>query len=179
MTEMSTGGNDLQQKKYYGRYKGVVRSNFDPLDQGRLLVAVPEVLGNDPCIWASPSTPLSTLGGGGAYMRALEGAGVLVEFLDGNLDYPMWTGFWRGTFADTPAAVKTANPKASVIVLATSAKNSLVIDDTPGVGGITLKVGASEISVTEQGIKLRCGGSSIELLPTGQVSVNGPALTVL
>ncbi|GAA4005727.1 phage baseplate assembly protein V [Allokutzneria multivorans] len=176
MTQM----NGTEPMKYRGRYQGVVRNSIDPLNKGRLLVAVPEVLGNDPCVWAAPSTPMATLAGGGVYMRGLEGAGVLVEFLDGNLDYPLWTGFWRGDATlDTPIAVKSASPKASVIVLATSAKNSIVIDDTPVAGGITLKVGLSEISLTEKGITLKCGASSIELTPAGQVSVNGPALTVL
>ena len=41
MTQM----NGTEPMKYRGRYQGVVRNSLDPLNKGRLLVAVPEVLG--------------------------------------------------------------------------------------------------------------------------------------
>ncbi len=45
-------------KKFYGRYRGTVASNVDPKQLGRLLVVVPDVLGDESCIWAESATPL-------------------------------------------------------------------------------------------------------------------------
>ena len=46
-------------RKFSGPYKGVVVSNVDPYNYGRLLVRVEDVLGSDPCIWADPAPPLA------------------------------------------------------------------------------------------------------------------------
>ena len=48
-------------RKFTGPYKGVVVSNVDPYNYGRLLVRVEDVLGSDPCIWADPAPPLAGL----------------------------------------------------------------------------------------------------------------------
>ena len=35
----------MPEEKYYGKYRGLVLNNIDPLQKGRLLVQVPDVLG--------------------------------------------------------------------------------------------------------------------------------------
>ncbi len=55
-------GND--GNRFYGKYKGRIVNNVDPEQAGRLLVEVPDVLGNDPCIWAESASPLAGEGMG-------------------------------------------------------------------------------------------------------------------
>ena len=42
------------ENKYFGKYRGVVLNNDDPLGRGRLRVQVPQVLENS-SVWAMPS----------------------------------------------------------------------------------------------------------------------------
>ena len=41
-------------QKYYGKYRGMVLNNIDPMQQGRLMVQVPDVAGLLPATWAMP-----------------------------------------------------------------------------------------------------------------------------
>jgi hypothetical protein len=51
MTEVEGG------RKYYGKYKGTVVQNADPMFRGRLMVLVPDILGPAvPSSWAEPCT---------------------------------------------------------------------------------------------------------------------------
>ena len=83
--------------KYYGKYRGTVINNLDPEFTGRLLVMVPDVTSLTPSSWAVPCVPLAGPTGPpmGVYMVPPIGAGVWVEFEQGDLDYPIWSGcFW-------------------------------------------------------------------------------------
>ena len=46
-------------KKFYGKYRGTVLDNVDPLQTGRLLVQVPDVAGVLPSTWALPCLPFA------------------------------------------------------------------------------------------------------------------------
>ena len=77
-------------QKYYGKYRGTVLNNIDPMQMGRLQVQVPDVAGLIPTSWAMPCFPASGKQMG-AYMLPQIGAGVWVEFEQGNMDYPIGT----------------------------------------------------------------------------------------
>ena len=51
-------------RKYYGKYRGVVLNNVDPLLEGRLLVQVPDVAGLAPTTWAMPCVPIAGIQNG-------------------------------------------------------------------------------------------------------------------
>ena len=93
-------------KKYYGKYRGTVINNVDPMMLGRLLVEVPDVVGLVPSSWAVPCVPLAGPTGPpmGVYMVPLIGAGVWIEFEQGNPDYPIWVGCRWGLPSDIPTA---------------------------------------------------------------------------
>ncbi|MFD3558201.1 phage baseplate assembly protein V [Streptomyces sp. NPDC058686] len=172
-------------KKWNGLYQGVVVSNVDTTDMGRLLVRVPEVLGDDSCVWASPLSPVAGTASG-MYVVPLQNSGVWLQFLDGDPNRAVWTGFWRGGAGDVPPAAKSTPPGVPQIVLATPSQNALVISDQSGPAGggaITLQlhgVGGPFIKMNEMSIEISCGPgrASIVLDGTG-VHINGDALTVL
>jgi uncharacterized protein involved in type VI secretion and phage assembly len=123
-------------QKYYGKYRGMVLNNVDPMQLGRIQVQVPDVGGLIPSSWAMPCFPISGKQMG-AYMIPQIGTGVWVEFEQGNPDYPIWSGCWFGSAAEVPALALTAPPPLSDIVLQTALQNTFLLSDLPGpTGGI-------------------------------------------
>ena len=126
-------------KKFYGKYAGTVIQNIDPEQRARLQVMVPDVLGVIPSSWAEPCTPLAGPTGTpmGAYFVPPIGAGVWVEFEQGDPDRPIWVGCRFGSSADVPSLALAGLPVSPSIVLQTSGQNTFVISDLPGpTGGI-------------------------------------------
>ncbi|MCA2218019.1 phage baseplate assembly protein V [Jidongwangia harbinensis] len=167
-------------QRFRGRYRGVVNDNIDPLQLGRLRVRVPDVLGDGACIWARSASPLSG-DQMGMYFVPPKGAGVWVEFEDGDPDEALWTGCWRGSASDLPPAALEPPPTQPPIVIQTEAENRIVLSSTPGQCMVLeTSAGASgpRIEITSTSIKLSTGkGASVEL--TGKsVKINGDALTV-
>jgi uncharacterized protein involved in type VI secretion and phage assembly len=168
-------------KRFHGRYRGTVKSNVDPLRLGRLLVEVPDVLGDKSCIWAEPATPLAGTNMGFYYVPDAD-SGVWVEFQQGDPNYAVWTGGWRGSASDLPAAANQAAPANPPIVVQTRTQNQMIISSSPG-EGITLQTGAGangpRIVITSTSITLATGqGATVEL--TGNtVKINGTSLTVV
>ena len=167
-------------QKYYGKYRGTVLNNIDPMQMGRLQVQVPDVAGLIPTSWAMPCFPAS-----GkqmvAYMLPQIGAGVWVEFEQGNMDYPIWSGCWYGSVAEVPVLALAGIPASPNIVLQTGAQNAIVISDVPGpTGGIMLKsaTGATLI-VNDTGIYIQNGKGAMVTLVGPAVTINNGALTII
>ncbi|MDD1682435.1 MAG: phage baseplate assembly protein V [Methanoregula sp.] len=164
-------------KKYYGKYRGTVSNNADPDKLGRILAEVPDV-STEALAWAMPCVPVA---GNQMCMYAVPpvGASVWIEFEQGNLDYPIWSGCFWGDASQIPPEAK---PSPSSILLNTEGGNKLIISDDPGPGGgIILKnsfTGAA-ITVNNEGITIDNGkGASITMTgPT--VNANKGAFTVL
>lgn len=170
--------NDNQ--KYYGKYRGTVLNNVDPMQMGRLLVQVPDVAGLIPSSWAMPCFPISGKQMG-VYMIPQIGAGVWVEFEQGNPDYPIWSGCWFGSAAEVPALALAGNPASPNIVLQTTLQNTIVVSDLPGpTGGIMLKstTGAT-IIVNDTGIYIQNGKGVSLVLAGPSVTINNGALTII
>ncbi|MET0461926.1 MAG: phage baseplate assembly protein V, partial [Chitinophagaceae bacterium] len=139
--------------KYYGKHRGVVLNNIDPLQKARLLIQVPDVLGLGTSSWAMPCVPMAGIQTG-VYVVPMIGSGVWVEFEGGDPDFPIWCGGFWGSAAEVPALALLGVPASPNIVLQTSLQNTIVISDLPGpTGGIMLKspTGAS-IIVNDTGI---------------------------
>jgi uncharacterized protein involved in type VI secretion and phage assembly len=167
----------MTMERFFGKYRGVVSDNMDPLVSGRIRATVPDVLGDKESGWALPCFPVSG-NGMGFYGVPSKGAGVWVEFEQGDPDYPIWSGCWAGSMADIPSEVITALGKA--IVLKTAGGNKIVLDDTPGIGGITLETSTGQkIKLGITAIEVDNGmGASIKMMGP-QVSINGSALEIL
>lgn len=84
------------ERRYYGKYRGLVVDNADPEHLGRLTLRVPSVLGSDVVTgWATPCVPYGGDANQGVLFIPEVGAGVWVEFEEGDLEFPIWVGtFW-------------------------------------------------------------------------------------
>ena len=72
-------------RKYTGVYRGSVYSNKDPLNQRRLRILVPAILGTSPTQWAWPLDP-----SGVSLEPPAVKQGVWVMFENGDPSFPIW-----------------------------------------------------------------------------------------
>ena len=119
-------------KQYFGKYRGKVENNVDPLQLGRIQVSVPAVLAEGTLSWAMPCVPYAGPQVGFFAIPPV-GANVWVEFEGGDPDYPIWAGCFWGT-GEVPAVPAIAEVK----VFKTEHIN-MVLSDVAGAGGFTLE----------------------------------------
>jgi uncharacterized protein involved in type VI secretion and phage assembly len=166
-------------EKYFGKYRGSVIDNIDPMRMGRLMVQVPDISGLT-SKWAMPCFPV-TGKQMGLWVLPLVGSGVWVEFEQGNPDYPIWTGCFPGSATDLPVLALAGNPASPSIVLQTGLQNTLMISDMPGpTGGILLKTTTGAmISINDIGITISNGKGAIIAMNGPEVNINGGALSII
>src|ERR1035438_10470188 len=134
------GGNP---KRFSGKNRGLVIENIDPEQIGRVMLQVPDVLGEIPSSWAMPCVPVAGIQAG-CFVVPPIGSQVWVEFEQGDPDYPIWTGGFWGLESDVPvfATAPPPIPPGQNIVLQTTGENMIVVSDaapTPATGGIVMK----------------------------------------
>jgi hypothetical protein len=162
---------------FFGKYRGKVENNIDPMMLGRVQVSVPSVLGAGSLSWAMPCVPYAG-SGVGFFMIPPNGANLWVEFEGGDIDYPIWSGCFWG-IGEVPAM--PATPQMKIIKMDSI---TLTMSEIPGVGGVTLEVSPPAVALPLKmtfdlsGIKLEAGPlGTIELTPAG-VKVNSGALEI-
>ncbi len=191
-----------ESNRYYGKYRGTVLNNIDPEQRGRIQAIVPDVQGLVPTTYALPCFPIAGKLEG-IFMVPQVGAGVWIEFEQGDPDYPIWVGCFWGASPAAPALPHPEVPLAAVvpppippgqtIVIQTTLQHSLIISDavpipmpapipapaTPGTGGIVLRSpSGAMIVVNDTGIYIHNGkGASIEMIGPS-VMINKLALVV-
>jgi uncharacterized protein involved in type VI secretion and phage assembly len=165
--------------KVYGKYRGLVLNNIDPMQRGRIQVQVPDVLGLGISSWAMPCMPMAGTQAG-VYVVPPIGAGVWVEFEGGNRDHPIWSGGFWGSAAEVPAlALAPSIPASPNIVLQTTGQNSIVVSDVPGTGGIMLRsTTGAMILVNDVGITISNGKGATIVMAGPTVTINNGALVV-
>jgi uncharacterized protein involved in type VI secretion and phage assembly len=167
-------------KKHYGKYRGTVINNVDPQMSGRIQAQVPDVLGLSISSWALPCVPFGGILTGMVAVPSI-GAGVWIEFEQGDIDYPIWTGCFWGSAAELPAIAKLVPPGLSAVALQTTAQNGILVSDMPGpTGGIMLKstTGAS-ILVNDTGIYITNGKGASIVMTGPTVTINEGALVIV
>jgi uncharacterized protein involved in type VI secretion and phage assembly len=173
----------MSDGKYWGKYRATVINNIDPELRGRLMLMIPDVLNLIPSTWAEACAPLAGPTGPpmGIYAVPPIGAGVWVEFENGDPDYPIWVGCRWGSPSDVPPLAHAGLPVSPNIVIQSLGQNSIIVSDLPGpIGGIILKslTGAS-IIVNDTGIYIQNGkGASLNMVGPA-VTINNGALTII
>ena len=161
-----------RRKHYFGIYRGTVHNNVDPMQMGRIMAIVPDVVGAIPSTWAMPCAPMAG-NQAGVFVVPPIGAGVWVQFEGGDPDLPVWVGGWWNNAAEVPALAMAGAPDDPGIVIQTARQNAVVLSDLPGpTGGIMLKsTSGAIIIVNDTGIRIDNGkGATIEM--------SGPAVTI-
>ena len=161
-----------ETKKFCCKHRGTVVNNIDPNQMGRLQVRVPDVLG-DQTPFAMPAVPYAGAGVGFIALPPV-GANVWVDFEEGDAERPVWSGCFWGA-GEFPA--EAAGQPAKKIFKTENV--TLIMDDTPGLGGFTVTIDAGgSLVMNANGIALNnARGSSIT--ETGlEVSINQDALEV-
>lgn len=142
------------ENQYFGKYRGVVIANNDPLKLGRLRVWVPSLFPTDddatpdedsPSVsdWAWPCMPFGGSPEQGMFFVPEPLSKVWVEYEEGNLDSPIWVGvFWSapgGTTEIPTEAQDMDSNKPQRRVLKTPSGHVLEFCDVDGSETITLR----------------------------------------
>ncbi len=153
-----------QEQRRYGKYRGVVVDNEDPQRLGRLRLRVPTLLGNDSTNWALPSLPFGGLPRQGMFFIPEKDSSVWVEFEEGDINKPVWTGmFWDKT-EDLPDDAEKPQPKSRV--LQTPSGHKLQFDDEDGARRLRLTHATdAELVIEDDGsVELsNAGGMTLKL----------------
>ncbi len=168
-----------EKQKFYGKYRGSVRNNVDPMLMGRIQVEVADVLGPGLSSWATPCLPMAGIQAG-VFVVPPIGAGVWVEFEQGDPDYPIWVGGYWGSAAEVPALAMATSPGLQCFVVQTQAQNTLLLSDMPGpTGGFLIKTTTGAIfSINDTGIIISNGKGATITMTGPTVTVNLGALVV-
>ena len=180
-----TGGDSMianQSGRYYGKYRGVVMNNVDPMQLGRLQVQVPDVLNLAPSGWALPAMPFAGTPDQGVFVlpadrRAASG------WSSSRAMRPTRSG--PGAGGRRPPRCRRwrspRRPSCRTSSCRPPAQNSLVISDVPGpTGGIMLKASTGAmILINDTGITISNGQGATIMLTGPTVNINNGALTVI
>lgn len=157
------------EHQFFGKYRGTVVDNKDPLKLGRVTVRVPSVLIDDPDTpdkdesvtdWAWPCVPCGGASEQGFFFIPEPGSQVWVEFEEGNIDHPIWVGTFWASPGGTPQTPTEAQDMAGTAkdlepqrrVLKTKSGHVLAFCDISGKESITLQhEGGSMLSMDEKG----------------------------
>jgi uncharacterized protein involved in type VI secretion and phage assembly len=162
-----------QGPPFFGKFRGKVTDNRDPLMLGRVRAKVPDVYGENESGWALPALPY-TGKSVGLFLIPPTDASVWIEFEHGDPDYPIWAGgFWaQGELPALPAT-----PEMKVLKTDTG---TITLNDLPGAGGITIETTSGmKIKIDITGIEINNGMGGTVKLSGPQVSINNGAFEVI
>jgi hypothetical protein len=151
--------------RFYGKYRGKVLDNVDPLFQGRIMADVPAIQGSLlnfalPCVpYAGPNV--------GFYAIPPIGANVWIEFEGGDPNYPIWSGCFWGP----EDILHVPEPPPPEVKVFQTEFISMVLSDIPEEGGFSLKCTPAAVDVpltmlfNSEGITILCPESTIKMTP--------------
>jgi uncharacterized protein involved in type VI secretion and phage assembly len=173
------------EHRFYGKYRGLVVDNDDPERLGRLTLRVPSVLGAEVVTgWAMPCVPYGGDRDQGFLCIPEPGAGVWVEFEEGDLEFPIWVGtFWskpggnselpKANNADGSEQERVQSPPTRKI-FKTRKGHTIQFEDADGEEHIIIRDGEQEnrIVFSQSGVSIVSKDNAITM--TDQViTVNG------
>ncbi|GGT11664.1 phage baseplate assembly protein V [Nonomuraea spiralis] len=168
------------ERRFYGKYRGIVADNEDPAGIGRLKVKVPSVLGPDVVTgWATPCLPYGGAADQGLVFVPERQAHVWVEFEEGDLEFPIWVGvYWNMGDMPEPA---TVGPRPTKKIVRTVKGHTLEFEDADGKESVILREGGQGHTVTmdNDGIKITdATGNAVELTRTEMNLIAKTPLTI-
>jgi uncharacterized protein involved in type VI secretion and phage assembly len=177
------------EHRFYGKYRGLVVDNADPEQLGRLKLRVPSVLGNDIVTgWATACVPYGGDANQGMLFIPEIGAGVWVEFEEGDLEFPIWVGtFWSkpGGASELPKPNNADGTEQGSVqdpptrkIIKTKKGHTIQLEDADGEEMITIieATNGHVITMNQDGITITDGanGNAIIMGSTGiQIGSSG------
>jgi uncharacterized protein involved in type VI secretion and phage assembly len=170
------------ESRFLSKYRGTVVDNRDPEQLGRLRLRVPSVLGRDVVTgWALPCAPYGGDAGQGLLFVPEIGAGVWVEFEEGDLEFPIWVGtYWSkpGHQNEMPKPNRAdgseelgPQPRPTRKIVKTVKGHTLQFEDADGAEMVTIVEATHKhvITLDGTGIRVKDGrsGHEIALGPEG------------
>jgi len=175
------------ERRFYGKYRGIVVSNEDPAKLGRLQLKVPSVLGEEVVTgWATPCAPYGGAADQGFLFVPDEKAGVWVEFEEGDLEFPIWVGtYWTrpGSNSQLPKPQEADGAEAGEVqqpptrkIIKTRKGHTIQFEDKDSEELVTIveAVNGNVITMNKDGIKITdANGHEIVLDSSGITVTDG------
>jgi hypothetical protein len=179
MSARTSNHTDASSAGFYGKYRGVVTKNTDPLQIGRIQAIVPDVGSLMEGSWAMPCVPFAGINTG-FFSVPIVGSGVWIEFERGDADKPIWTGCYWGLSAELPVLSRLVPPMVPGFTLQTPLGTGIVVSDMKGpTGGILLTTASGAmISVSDTGIVISNGRGAAITMTGPMTDINFAALQV-
>ena len=156
--------------RFFGKFRGRVTDNQDPLSLGRIRAQVPDVLREVETGWALPAAPYAG-DGVGVYTIPAVDAGVWIEFEAGDVSRPIWTGcFWGANQLPKDETASATNPDKKII--RTAQGLLLCFDD----GGKTITLSDSN---GRNLIKFQVNQGQIKMQAATKVVVEAPQIELV
>lgn len=158
------------ESRFYGKYRGKVTDNADPLNRGRVRAKVPEVAGDVDLGWATPCVPYAGADKGAFVIPEVDD-GVWIEFEAGDPSRPIWTGSWWGD-GDIPN--DPGGSQATTQTKIFKSANGLIID---------LDDSAQEIKVSDKNgsnlVNIKVNEGKIVIQAATNVTVDAPLINLV
>jgi uncharacterized protein involved in type VI secretion and phage assembly len=157
---------DRVRNRFYGKYRGIV-TDVDASTM-RVKAAVPNVLPQGGTGWAMPCVPYAGPQVGFLMLPEV-GSGVWIEFEQGDVSLPIWTGcYWSaGDVPSTASAtvksiVTTAGSlamdnNAQSVTLSDANQNTVVLDSS----GVTSTSGSGSVAIGASGVNINNGALEV------------------
>lgn len=166
-----------QEERHYGKYAGSVVDNGPPTSgahRGEVVVTVPGILEETPD--GSGNQPIKVLAAPaflpGYFFVPEQDDRVWVEFVDGDLNYPIWTGVWYPQDA-TPNTTDSAAPTRDQKIIRTKSGLVVQLDDTSGSEQLVIKdeKNSNTITLDKNGVGINAASGANVTLTVGQSTV--------
>lgn len=180
---------DTEPRRYYGKYAAIVVSNavadleLPNRDKhiGEILVQVPGILEDE----GDGAQPIEVVAkpcfSPGFFFVPEPESHVWVEFIAGDIDYPIWTGSWYPV-ANVPKTFDDQDPDEFIKIYRTAAGHVLQMDNTEGDEKIVIQhKSATAITIDVDGnvIIEHKGGAKVELKDDTTVEVTSDNINLV
>jgi uncharacterized protein involved in type VI secretion and phage assembly len=131
-------------------------------------------------VWAEACVPYAG-GKNGLYAIPPVGSGVWVEFAQGDVDKPIWTGCWWKE-GELNGALGAGTSLASLpVVMQSTGKHRMILAGSGG-DAVVIETASGErgprIVMTESSIKISCGPTMSIEITASEVKINNDGLVV-
>jgi len=162
--ELLTRLVERMESRHYGKFRGIVTDNADPDNLGRVKAKVPRLLAEEEIGWALPAFPYGGASEQGFFAVPDVDAGVWIEFEEGNLSYPIWSGTWY----KSDSIPESAQPGQKI--WKTKSGHKIILDDDAGTVEITDSNGNS-IQMDSSVVKISAGNATKVVVDAPQIEL--------